>query len=486
MKKNLTFLISLAVLALFTSFTVKNDNKVLKPTSSSGEAIELFEKARKNIVATKDPEALKMLNQATELDNGFALAYIYKILVDGNVNNIYRTNVEKALANIDKVSSDEQAFLKIFKYDLDKQFDQMKSQLDVVQKMFPNDVWVNYILGTFNFNGSSEERDQFLAKAIELDSKFIPAYQQLITNLSYSMKLDEATKYADKYIEIRPSAADPYLKMGTIFRQQNQLDKALEHYEKAVKIDPKDELGNILLANCHVFLGNYEKAEEMYKKSYEQRIEPVYKRSALNNMAVAGVFEGNKEKAIDGFEKIRQFNVDNGAKAAAVGSRFSQAYVAAIFGDFAQSDSYMFKAKTESNSNELTDVQKENMSETYDLWKCYFECLKGNTNEATALANKYMDVAINQNLEGKLKTANLFQGIIAVKKADFEKAVEYLTKGPEDYLTWYYLGIAYQELGKTEKAVEQFSKITSANLINMNLASVKKDAIKRLNKLTNS
>lgn len=484
MKKQLTLLVMVAVFFMLNAFATQEETKTLKPTSSSDEAIDLFEKARADIAADKDAEALELLNQAIELDNGFALAYIYKILVDGNVNNVYQRNVEKALANINKVSPEEQVFLKIFKYDLEKNGDEMKSQLDAIQKMFPNDVWINYILGVFDFNGSSEEKDQFLAKAIELDSKFIPAYQQLITDLSYSMQLDEAKKFAEKYVEIRPNNADPYIKMGTIFRQQNQLENALGQYEKAAAIDPEESY--VFLANCHVFLGNYEKAYELYQKSYDARKELFYKRSALNNIAVAGVFEGDKDKALDGYEKIREFNLENGAIAAAVNNRFSQAFVAAIFGEFSEADNYLLKAKKESESDKLTDIQKGNISEGNDLWTCYIECLKGNADMATKLADNYMKTAKEQNLEYKIRIANLFEGIVAVKKADFEKAVEYLSDAPEDYITWYYLGVAYQELGKTEKAVEQYSKISTANLINLNLASVKKDAVERMNALTNN
>jgi len=483
MKKKLTLLIVLVVFFLLNSCNTKVDNKELKPTSSSTEAIDLFEKARDNIAAAKDEEALDLLNQAIELDNGFALAYIYRILVDGSLNS-YRTNVEKALENMDAVSPDEQMFLKIFKYSDENQGDQMKLCLDSIQKMFSEDVWINYILGTFDFNGSREERNHFLSKAIELDSNFIPAYIGLITDLTYAMELDEAKQYAEKYIAMRPGDADPYIKMGTIFRQQNELEKALEQYEKAAEIDPVESY--VFLANCHVFLGNFEKANELFQKSYEAREESFYKRNALNNIAIASVFEGDKEKAIEGFEKVREFNIENSAVAAAVNNRFSQAFVSAMFGDFALADDFMLKAGKEAESQELTEIEKGNINEGIDLWTCYIECLKGNTDKASVLADNYMNTAREQNLEYKIKIANLFKGIVAVKKSEFEKAVELLSNAPEDYIVWYYLGIAYQELGQTEKAKEQFSKITTANLINLNLASVKKDAVERMKILSKS
>ncbi len=485
MKKKLSLLITLLVLFLFSSFSVMAVNKVLKPTSASNEALEIFEKARAEIAVENNEEALKLLNQAIELDKGFSLAYIYRILVDGSINS-YRHNVEKALENMDAASADEQELLKLFKYDLEKQGDKIKEQIASVQKSFPDDVWVNYILGYFNFNGVGEEARQFLAKTIELDHNFIPGLTGLIVNLTYAMKLDEAKKYAEKYIKMKPGDADPYLKMGTIYRQQNELEKAREYYEKAIEIDPEDKLGTILLANCHVFLGNYKQAHELYEKSYEQRTQPVYKRTVLSNMAIARVFEGNKEKAIEAFDRIRQYNIENGDIAATVYNRFNQAFVAIIFGDFALADTYMLKAKKEAESNEITENQKENIDENFMLWTSYFECLKGNTDKATELADNYMNIAEEQNVEYKIKWAHLFHGIIAVKKGEYGKAIEYFKKGPEDYLLWYYQGIAYQELGNTEKAVEQFSKVGTANLINMNLASVKKDAVKRLKVLSNN
>src|SRR2546428_626400 len=88
-----------------------------------------------------------------------------------------------------------------------------------------------------------ERAEAALAKAIELDANFTPAYEMLVSVYVAENKLSEAITQLNKEIEKKPSNPRPILMSGIIHEHQKDYSNARDAYEKVIKVSPDSILG---------------------------------------------------------------------------------------------------------------------------------------------------------------------------------------------------------------------------------------------------
>ncbi len=64
-----------------------------------------------------------------------------------------------------------------------------------------------------------------------------------------------------------PLNSEEHAKLGRIYESEAKTDLALQQYEAAVKLDPKSVSSLLLLGDLSFRVGNYERAESVYKKA---------------------------------------------------------------------------------------------------------------------------------------------------------------------------------------------------------------------------
>jgi len=84
--------------------------------------------------------------------------------------------------------------------------------------------------------GREDEAVAAFGKAIEVDPKFTPAYNNLAGTLEEQGKLADAAEYYRRSLAERPSAA-VYKALGTVLRQLGRTDEATEQFSKAQALD---------------------------------------------------------------------------------------------------------------------------------------------------------------------------------------------------------------------------------------------------------
>ena len=94
----------------------------------------------------------------------------------------------------------------------------------------------------------------------------------------------------------------------------------------------------------------------------------------------------------------------------------------------------------------------------------------------------YKAIVEQGKMPSAMQSVALMFGFLRLRQQRYEEAIEYLLKGGNYYNTWYYLGEAYEGKGDKVKAKEYFTKVASANLCDINLASVRSLAIEKLKK----
>ena len=84
--------------------------------------------------------------------------------------------------------------------------------------------------------GRTDEAVAEFRKAIDVDAKFTPAYNNLADALAQQGKLEEAEHYYERSLAEKPSAA-VYNALGLVLRRLGKMDQAADQFGKAKALD---------------------------------------------------------------------------------------------------------------------------------------------------------------------------------------------------------------------------------------------------------
>jgi tetratricopeptide (TPR) repeat protein len=145
---------------------------------------------------------------------------------------------------------------------------------------------------------------------------------------------------------------------------------------------------------------------------------------------------------------------------------------------------YLDKAEENIKTSGINDVDRIAYKESIPIWRSFYLTSAGDYTAAEKEAESYRDIVEQGKMPSAMQSVALMYGFLRLRQQRYEEAVEYLLKGGNYYNTWYYLGEAYEGKGDKEKAQEYFTKVASANLCDLNLASVRSLAIGKLKKVS--
>jgi tetratricopeptide (TPR) repeat protein len=119
--------------------------------------------------------------------------------------------------------------------------------------------------------------DQAIAKyqkAIDLDPKYAPPYDDWGNALSVQKKYDEAIAKYQKAIDLDPKSALPYNHWGIMLDEQKKHNEAITKYQKAIDLDPKYAPPYINWGNALSVQKKYDEAIAKYQKAID--LDPKY------------------------------------------------------------------------------------------------------------------------------------------------------------------------------------------------------------------
>lgn len=129
---------------------------------------------------------------------------------------------------------------------------------------------------------------KYFLKAIEFDSKFIQAYDNLGKSYRSLEKYDLAIKYYKKSIAIFPNGDVAHQNLALVYGKQKKYDLAINEYKKLIDILPNSPegyygLADIFLSSNELALAltNAKKALEIYKKNPPNYIGDSYAQIGL-------------------------------------------------------------------------------------------------------------------------------------------------------------------------------------------------------------
>lgn len=233
--------------------------KLGKRATDNAEAWEEYLRGRDNfgrfIFRTIDAEdcdaAIANFKRAIELDTHFALAY-------SGLGACYANRVFKGLGEPEDYTYAEAAFSKAFFYDPNVvearvlmvmiymargEKKKARSEIELLQKQFPNDAALYFVKGVMNrLDGEYEESLKSFEKLAKLDpaARAVAAYNRARLFI-YTREFDKALEELDKGAKIEPN--HPMIKIfrSGVFYYQGKYDECLELISGVLKENPRME-----------------------------------------------------------------------------------------------------------------------------------------------------------------------------------------------------------------------------------------------------
>jgi TolB-like protein/Tfp pilus assembly protein PilF len=259
--------------------------------------------------------AIVHLTQATELDPKFALAYtgladaycslgVIGDVAPGEVFPKARAAAEKALA-LDDSLAEVHTSLAYVKFSYDWDWGQAEAEFQRAISLNPNYATAHQWYGQFlRLMGREQEAISEGQRSLDLDPRSLIINVEAGLPYHYLERYDEALQHFRKALELDPNFALAHHDIGWVLEAQGQYPEAIEEFERAVRISDVAALWSSLghaygiagrrqdamrvlqhlreiakqhyvspsyEATIYVALGEYDRAMDLYEKSYKER-----------------------------------------------------------------------------------------------------------------------------------------------------------------------------------------------------------------------
>ncbi|HUV29478.1 MAG TPA: FlgO family outer membrane protein [Acidobacteriota bacterium] len=505
-------------LSLPSSARQEPDRPVADVTTHSPEAYRYYLEGIEQYHKYYTAEAAACFERAVRIDSTFAMAYYY----------LARTRdtdyITSAVKYADRAGQKDRYYIKSLEAIVS---DDVTGAIEVLRKaveQYPDDKEALYLIATYTYGlGDYDEAVRYLTQIIEMDPLFKVAYNMLAYSYNGLGDVRKALEAINTYISLAPEEPNPYDSRGDIYAANGQLHPAIESYRKALAIKPDFHNSRVKLGFLYVLTGEYALAEATLQELVSTAGKN-WRSTGRLYLAYVPLYQGKLEVAVDVLQAgIRANAADSGGEVH--GSH--HLLLATIFSE----EKNLEQALREFDLSTQVNLASDRTDSLYgqDL---RIQMLAENTRIARAerdaeilitrlrkagrpLSNYYYAVgtielskgnwekaaaALQQALEdsvGCAFPARVMLGRSHLELGRYERAVDdletALTRSPAERLFWglqavrtyYYLGLAYEQMGRTEDAAEQYRVFLDLWAEAETGAAELDDARARLARLTN-
>ena len=467
----------LLILVLIAGCQTQESDKI-SITTVSDEAKSHFMSGRDRFEKLEQRESLAYFENAIKQDNDFALAYYYHALANPTTKGFFE-DYNKAVALADKVSEGERLMILALKAGVDGNQQLQEEHLTKLIELYPNDERAHVLSGTFYFGQQNYQKAvDHLTTSTEINPEHSAAYNMLGYSQRNLGEFDAAEASFKKYIELIPDDPNPYDSYAELLMKIGRYDESIEQYQKALEMDPTFFASHMGISNNYIYKGEFEKAKKNCNDCYDIAKNDGEKRFALFTLAVANVYEGNTDAALEILNK--QYEL-----ASAINDAGSMANDLAIMGNILYEAGRYDEAKEKYDESlavtvgsDLSNEVKENAKRIKLYRDGRILLMTGMVDEAKAVANEFNEKAKTANNTFQVWLAHDLNGIIALNDKDYKTAQdEFMKSNQQNPYTYYKLALAYAGDDNAEKAKELCDKAVNFNaLTSMNQAFVTKKA----------
>lgn len=443
-------------------------------------------------------EAAEHLRKAIGLDSTFAMAYFYLASIVDDPT-LRRLSIKKALQYSDRVTRRDRDFIRIMEsLSLNNSASEAVSRLRDFVGNYPDDKQGYFLLGVvLRRMGDLPQSIAASTKVIELDPYYKNAYNILAYAYDEAGEFDKSIWAINKYISLAPDEANPFDTRADLYANRGKIAEATDSYRKALAVKPDfyeslEKLGMML-----AYSGQYAPAESCFQvltrcnahnwkvtgfsdlaslASYQGKFKTAHKvldrlmggadgellpseiSKAHGNHAICYMWTNDLSQAIKEAEEADRIDRKENLN--------GPVYGRSLYGFLLARNNELLKA--EKVADDLRgDLDRNDTAQMSAYWGIVGEMERKKGNATASLA------ACQMAVKGNVLTFRRYMLALAYlnagKLGEAVNELERLETKSSDvdrfgYLTTsyhYYLGIAYEKSGWTDKAISQFEQYLS-------------------------
>jgi tetratricopeptide (TPR) repeat protein len=470
-------IILVAMLACLPSVALSQTTGPLTITTSSKEALALYERARDYVENVENESAQPLLDEAIKLDPGFAMAHALRASAGGGVD-MTRQSREKAVGLVAQVSAGERHLIMAQQASADGDVPQIKRHLAELLALHPNDKHVRYFAGNLTRAFDDTQALEHFTEATKMDSAFAAPYNQIgyvhISRGDYR-SAEQALK---QYVATRPDRPNPYDSYAELLLRMGRYDESIAQYQKALEKDPQFTASLIGIGHNQVFKGDYDKGRETYRRMSAQSRSADDRASAQMWTAVSYLHEGKRVDALTALDQQRAIATKEGLMPNAVGTHIDAAWILSDSGKTTEARTHLDQAWAITEGVK-TPRTKSNLQRRILMTRALVAAQAKDFSTANAEAVRVkasmtpeLPPLVREAYEGLL-------GVIAVTQGNAKTALEHFKNAdPEDVYTMFYTAEAMRLDGNVSDAALLYRKVASWNLNSVPFAMVRLKALK--------
>ncbi len=440
--------------------------------------------------------ARNSFRRAVNLDSTFAIAWAR--LASQSDGEDWRRAKEAALRFIDHASPLEKLLIRA--YGAQAEGDQVKASevLAEAATKYPDNKEILYQLASAQGNmGDTRAAIVTLHKVLALDRMFKTGWNQLAYNYMRLGDLDSALISVNRYLELAPDEPNPYDSKGDMLASMGLLDSAASYYEKALQIKPDFTMRTITkLSILKMIAGDYGKAESLVKQAMSSP-EAFERTAARSQWVYLFLYRGQFKKALEELEVVSKADLLERGEGPSLEFQIIKARIYHYLGDvqrawreFGRFATYIdtlrptvprsgrapltrtllamsvgeTKVAEEFLDSMAVDAAKDSAeTAAYRRARAYYFMLKPNLEKSLADFQYVAQQRVNFSASYELGRAYLLLGrfqeavdaLEAVRNSFFDEVR--FSAYIHNVLYYYYLGRAYEGLGKTDQAIKDYS-----------------------------
>ncbi len=364
----------------------------------------------------------------------------------------------QAMEHLDRAGRVEQHYIRAASARYRGDIEGAVSELELASERFPEEkaVW-GLLAGYYSSRGEIAEAITGYKRAVELDPLYKNGYNSLAYLYDQIGDAEQAIWAVNKYVELAPDEPNPYDSKGDILSRNGRLDEAIAAYEAALEIAPDYYHSRAYLGYMYTFAGRYAEADSCFQAlTYVDN--QSLRHAAYTYTAYSALRRGILQRA----RELIQDNLDVVSTPRAIRADPTQRYlpyrsrinVLRELGDFDGALAAVDECRRISGRLAPPD------SLSFLDYRVILLAEKGDLDAATrelAGLEKRLE-AVGADPSGRW----LAVGVLALERGRHDSAITALRHAVEmdpGFLTSHYLARAYLAAGQWEKAVVQFQMI---------------------------
>ena len=472
---------AVALLLLAPSQLLAQKKSELPITTSSKEALSLFEQAREKVDNVEFEAAVPLLEKAIQRDPSFAMAYAYRAFAGGGFN-VFRQNLDKAVSLADKVSPGEKIWILALQAQADGNSAGYREQVTELVRLYPEDKRVQAFAGTYYGSVEADLKTalQHYQKATAIDKSYAAAYNQ-VGYVEFRLGNYAAAETAFKqYIALRPTDPNPYDSYAELLLKTGRYDESIGQYQKAFEKDASFVSALAGIGHNYIFKGDHERARASYQRQFDQAPGVNARLGATFWKAVSYIHEGRTDAALKSLTEARAIAEKENQTPALVNIDLGAAAIVVEGGDVVTSVQYLDRAAKTLDQATLPAGTKDALRLGLMQGRARVLAAVHEFDAARAQAEKCRQLVQARQNPGEERGLQTLLAQIALEQGRYDEALQHLGQADqEDPYNWFYKALALERKADEAGASDLYAKVAGWNQNSLPYALVRARALKQ-------